>query len=284
MIEIRLKGWWRDKVFFLKEKWEELTAEEFAAVSDILFSAGGDKLKTDISLLKILAAMKPHHLLFMKAENVLPLLPLCDWVLKEANIIKQLIPSFHIAGKNYYGPYDGLQNLRNNEFESAEQELGVWHDLYAGEQEGNIWQDEKALYSLYRFAAILYRPARKKYDLKRDPEGDRREKYNQFMVDERAKLFQQYLPVGYLKAIMIWYKGCRAAMYEQFTDVFTQNEGGEPESSDAYFGMMRAIAEKGTYGTFDQVEEMWIWTMLTELRAAKKDIDRQKEALEKTKH
>ena len=83
-------------------------------------------------------------------------------------------------------------------------------------------------------------------------------------------------------AVTLWYKACRKFITEQFPAVFSQpdTDKSEVSSCPAYFGLMRAIAEKGTFGTFDDVEQLSIYTALLELETA---IAQQQEQEEKLK-
>jgi len=183
------------------------------------------------------------------------LLPLSNWVAASCDLTTQLMPNF--VGR-WFGPADYLSNLRFCEFDAAERMLHFWLG------------DPDNMEALWQFVAILYRPARTNYDHKRNPEGDVREPFNGNLTLSNATEMQKRLPVSYAYAVVLWYKGCRAYISDRFTRIFNAPEADQSEvpGEPAYFGLMRSIAKEGIYGSFADVEQLYLYTALTEMDAA----------------
>jgi hypothetical protein len=166
-----------------------------------------------------------------------------------------------------------LSNLRFTEFDFAERALHAWHE------------DTSNMNLLFRFLATLYRPAKKDYDLELNTDGDVREAFNPNLTERYAADLMQHLSPAYAYATVLWYKGCRRFICGQFPEVFQQpaSDTSETVEEPAYFGLIRAIAKEGIYGTFADVEQMYLYTALVELVEAAKERQALEQAIEEAK-
>lgn len=267
MIELIIDG--KEKRL-IAEKWDELTGRQLVAVSAVICTEVRPVAKA-LKLFKILSGLSDKKMRTIPHEVIqAQLLPMTEW-LNDADLwlTKQLLPRLKLGRRVYLGPSDDLSNLRFVEFNFAETALNEWH------------QDKTNEFALYRFVAILYRTTRKDYDLKEDPDGDKRELFNANHIDSHALYLQRKLPFNYVLGIMIWYQGCRMKIAQLFPDIFS---GGDEGGESSYFTLMRAIAKEGTYGPFAEVEQLHLYTALMEMECSIKDSKAMKEQLDQAKN
>lgn len=272
------------------ERWEELTGEQLAEIAFILYS-DADHIAKLTRCTRVLLGVSGDYFATIDPEVILEeLVPLAMWVQEEVDLTEQLLPELKAGGQVYYGPHSALGNLRFVEFDFAERALFEY----------NMSRTREAL---YRFVACLYRPMvtipegvadREKWII---AQGDKREPFNDNLVEHYGKFLQQYLPPRYAFAALLFYKGCRKHLVELFPMVFDstviqqQADGEDQEVKPAaeshepsYLPLMRMIANAGTYGDFDKVENMYLHNALFEMEQQRIEYLRQKEMTDTNKY
>lgn len=248
------------------ESWNELSGDQLREIAALLMQEA-DKTGMDVRLCAVLTGLSARELQQVGAGQIAEtLLPLTQWVHEGNTLTRQLLPALQTQEGSFYGPADYLQNLRCGEFEFAERALWEWQNDTAN--------DEK----LWRFVATLYRPAKPGYDFEKDPDGDCRMAFNANATGFYAKILQRDCQHADALAVMLFYTGCRLWMAARYEAVFGGGGGeGNGEDNDAppsLFQLMRAVAKTGTYGDFESVVNMYLYTLLAEVVAAMEEAER----------
>lgn len=230
------------------EGWDELSEGQLLQVMEILFLKQHAAEAVLLQLVKVLAGMSRYRFLRCKAEELEEFFYLLQFVLQpDFSFTKNLLPRL---GK-FYGPADGMQNLRMKEFTFTEAFFIQWCE-----------SEKKDIAALNNLVAILYRPAPAGYDTKRNPEGDCRAAYSQGATEWAAKHTISKWPMAAKLAIAHWYDGCRRAIAENNSDVF--GGSGEP----ARYGLvsvMLNVAESHVFGDFEKVENQYVNLVMMQL-------------------
>lgn len=249
----------------LPDCWEELNGEQFMHVAYALYAFTDSDERHAYILLHLLGR---KHALSIPAEVlVYQIFPLLDWIYTAPTFTAQLIPQVKKLLLCYYGPEGDFNNLTISEFDFAEREMYQWL-----QEPGDIDQ-------LWRFVACLYRPGKKRYNKSLDKDGDIREVFNANTITYHAGQLKKHAFAGLAFATFLWYKACRNKLAILYPLVFQQapgddtpptQEGGVTELPNC-FNLMRKIAEKGTYGRMDEVEKMYLHTVMLELEYSIKE-------------
>lgn len=254
MIEVIIHKYRGTKRVLVPETWDELTEDQLVKVARIMHTVK-EPVKRDLQLVKAVCGLRRWQLAHIAPEVIHEsLFGLIQWLYEDGALIRQLIPTVKIGRTLFYGPDTDLSNLRMVEFHFAERALYEWH------------QDPENADALFAFISCIYRPAKKDYDIKLNPDGDVRESYNGTLCEGYAKQLKKKMPLALALAISVWYKGCR----QQITNKHPRIFGGEGGANDApsYFLLMRSIAQQGTYGTLGDVEQLHLHTALYEMECA----------------
>jgi hypothetical protein len=235
-------------------QWDELNRQQMIAIAKALFTPMS-KADLEVRLVAILTDMPLADFKAILPEVIQEqLIPLVQWVLASCDLTVQLLPSVKNRwGKRFYGAATSLHNLRFFEFDCAERELYEWYQDTTNERQ------------LFRFIACLYRPKKKgKAD-----ESDLREAFDQNLTERYAKKLQRIMSLPEAYAVLLWYKGCRQHINDLYPRIFNSGDAElvEAPAMPAYFGLMRMIAKEGIYGNFEQVEQMYLYTVLEEIDA-----------------
>ncbi len=253
MVYTLMKALWyhTNKKIVVAKSWDELTTKQYLKIVKLLHAGLSDPdLALDKALfilskkLKLFFLMLPVDIRARMHEHA-------AWIFTQKDLTKQLLPRY----KNFYGPADDFTNLRMIEFHAAEM---AYYRL----------EEEKDVDALNELVAILYRPAKKNYDIKKNTEGDIRVTYNSNETEFFKKQIAKW-PLNIKRAIRMWYDGCRQSLEENYRPAF---EGGDTSYKDYYdgmYGMIRSIAEKKTYGDFDKVSEMYVALAFKEIAETK---------------
>jgi hypothetical protein len=238
------------------EQWDELSKKQLLEVANIL-QMETNTYKLQVRLVKALCTLKKYWLIPMDAEVFLnDLMPLVAFIQTDCDLTEQLIPTLRLNRVKLYGPKSFLRNLKLGEFDAAERALFKFN------------QEPTNTLLLLQFVAIIYRLPKHRYNFRLDRDGDPRQDFNSNIVEYWAAQLAKAYPDYYAIAIMIWYKGCRNYIINRFSHIFSSTEDSEANEQPAYFELMRAIARKGIYGTFEQVENMYLYTALHEITCA----------------
>lgn len=232
------------KTFLLPESYNELSGKQLVAIA-ALKSSG---IRVDVALLKamsILLNKSTFRFILLPADLKDRLLPFVKWVFEENTLTEQLLPEY----KGYHGPKKEFNNLSLAEFHQTE----IFYSQFAASEDKD---------ALNKLVAVLYRRPKKKYDTRRDSEGDIRTAFNSNEVDYYAKKIKKW-PHAVKLAIVLFYDGCRQNLKALYEKVFT-GEGGKEDGPDGMFGVIRGLAGN-KYGDFEKVESLNVHTALYEI-------------------
>lgn len=249
MTQIEIKNKW----YKIPTEWNELTAEQLLQVMETIYLKQYPPAKMLLKLLKILAGITYRKWLSLNAGDVEEYIYLTGFLLQpEIGLTKQLIPVY----EDLYGPSDEIENIKAGELVFANH----YHDKW--------WADKNDIDALDDLVAVLYRGRRtvdssgNAYDFVTDPDGDKRELYNENVSAWHADNIIRTWPMAVKLVIATWYAGCRQFLNAENPDVF--GGPGEP-AKYGLISILRTIAEKGTYGTFEEVIKMPVTMMMIEL-------------------
>lgn len=214
----------------------------------------------EVIALRILSGSSLLRFKLLPAETIMRCLKHIAWVFEENKLTTQLLPWYRrtIFHKKYYGPACGFDNLVMKEFHLTEL-------FYLRITEG----DQSMLDNLI---AVLYRPAKKGYNFKKNTDGDSRVPLSHNEIDYHAKIVGRWpLPVKQL--ILQWYDACR----EQ---VLSQNERLKKASDSGYisqfntgiYGLIRSLAGD-KLGTIKDVENMPVLQCMLELNLNREQVE-----------
>ena len=212
-VQIHIDGITPEPVAFeLAECWDDVPAALYPALATLYVNTDGlNKYDKTVRAFAVLAIDAWATVKLLDAEHLYDLLSLIDWVFNRLDLQKNILPSLQIAGLDFFGPADGLRNLRFAEWCAAETFMMNY-----------IESDD--IYQLQQLAATLYRPAGE--GLEFDPQhvtwrGDRREKFNDNLLASRTQLMAEWLaePVV-LKGIYLFYQSCRKAIINGYPVTF----------------------------------------------------------------
>lgn len=193
----------------------------------------------------------------MEVDEVADVLQTINFIFKRIEL-KQPFGSFRFWGYSYYGPQEKLANLTGAEFHFAEMAFTK-----------AIQGDKHAVAEL---CAILYRPKGK--GNKHNPNhflytGDVREPFNRFSLDKRAKHF---LGLGdkVLYPALLWFAGCRAAIIENYPEIFSK--GSAEGNGNGWMDIFRALAKEPLH--FEEIANKHLSFLLWELTKLDQDARR----------
>lgn len=239
--------------------WQELTQQQFIDVAHAIYTyPDADERHAHICI----ALLGKSDTNRIPVESIIKdVFPLLDWVYKQPEITKQLQQVIWAGVYRYFGPESDFNNLTIIEYDFADRELYQWLRSLEAPATRN---DEH----LWRFMACLYRRPKKFYNRRLDRDGDIREKFNENKLKYFAGELADDVHIGKAYATILWYKACR----DQITKLYPAVFSGDGDSSATgfnelpnHFNLMRKIAEKGTYGNMQEVEKMYLHTVMLEL-------------------
>jgi len=255
------------------ENWNELTRERLLNLVETMFLKGYTAEQMLLQLIKVLAALTNHQFLRCKpAELEEYFYLLKPYLAEDIEFTKNLVPQFNFkktggADQTFWGPDDECTNLRMKEFTFLEDLYVRWCDSKR--------EDEDLLNDL---VAILYRPAPDGYDTARNPDGDRREPFNDNVCAFNAKKYIANWPLNIKLAMAFWYGGCRVRIVQNYPDLFN-NEGNTSDAGRyGLLSVMLNVAEGGVFGPFEQVEDQYVnlvMIQLTEMMDKAKRLERE---------
>jgi hypothetical protein len=248
--------WYLKRKLILPSSLEQLSAKQFIEVAAILFT-GGDELKCQVKVLKILSGISSFRFVLLKPEVINRAIEHLNWVFQETNVTKQLIPCY----KGYHGPISGFDNLRMKEFHMSE----MFYRELVSENPDNANE------SLNNLVAVLYRLPKKGYDKKRDPDGDIRIDFNHNELPFYSKKIDKW-PLKVKQAIFLWYDGCRQELIDNNPMVFKEPSVSDFESQfdTGLYGVMRSLAGD-KLGPVEKIESMYVHTAMLEIGMIKEE-------------
>lgn len=237
----------------LPENWNELTGKQLIKISGLF----NKQLRIyEFRLICLFYIISVNYRIFdrIDRETLYLIGEQINFLLKENNLVRNLIPSIKIRLKKYYGPSDRFQNITLIEFAKAE-------TRYKNYIETN---NEKYLNELI---AILYRP--KKWfipflKLINNYNGDKRREYNDRYIKNMDRISN--LPINLRLAILLYWEGCRLYIMNKYTHVFSRDQE-EKKNDTGWAGLITDLA--GTkFGDIDQTANTLLHTILIYLETA----------------
>lgn len=216
--------------------------------------------------------MKPEQL-EEKFGNIYLLTETLDYLFRTEKINhKPCMVLDYTSVKNYmptiesmHGPADALLDVTFGEYRAA----------------FDAFREKK----MDRLTAILYRPIRKDYnEVSASPEynGQKREKFNVHLVDEREKEMSQ-LPLFMKYAIYLFFRNCdmyiKTGQIEVHGNminlgvIFNQKSGGSSAGGLGLTGTLYRLADAGTFGSIKETDETALYDILLKLYQYKIDMD-----------
>jgi hypothetical protein len=243
MIQIKIGK----KYLSVATEWNDLTPHQLLELMDTIYIKKYENLELMLKVFKILLQYNYRSFFNLKISDIEDYLYLVGFLFgSRINLTKQLIPHY----SNLYGPSDGIGNVLMGEFTFSEHYFMNWHN------------DKTCTKNLDQFVAVLYRPAKKKYDFEKNPDGDCRVSFNENVCAWYADNFIHQWPENIKLAIATWYEGCRQLLVDRNPDVF--GGSGEP-SKYGLIEIMMNLAKEGTHGDFEQVERKSVHLMMIQL-------------------
>lgn len=250
--------WWRTHTAEFPTNWEELSADQFALAVKIL-SKGfiGD---TDKNLFFNKVLNLKNYPVYNLPDTMLQL---CDWMLDIVDpFSKMFFKEIKIDGITYHGPCDGFYNVK----------LGEWAfaDTFFMQYSKN-----KSDAMCNKFIACLYRPSGSAYHKKEseyNPEsvnytGDIREKFNDNLIEHRAKIFEQ-MDAEVKSAVVFNYRVIRRWLEDMYFNLFPKEKPRlkiimSKESSGGWDKFIRNLCN-GDLTKLGAVSDLYIHTVLQE--------------------
>lgn len=254
---------YRGKTFEVKEHWNELSADQLRQIAFVLYG-NEDALRKKLQVWKVVTGMKWYQYLAIPNNIILNTLDITDFVFKSNELTENLFPRY----KKYYGPASDFDNLRVSEFVFSE----MFHGKYC---------ETKEIKYLNSLIAVIYRPAKKRYNRARNSDGDIREAFNENLIHDRARIIARW-PDDVKLSIFTWYAGCKKMLVKENPQVFgTGGNAQHTSGTSAMLSIMRAVAKAGTYGDFDKVEQLFVKTLMMELREQIRESEDMKRRMKK---
>ena len=221
--------------------WDELTGAQLVAILDTLrkdWPADRQRLQ----LLKILTGMSAWRFWTTDVMQMDEFFYLQQFLEEQNALTKNLIPSY----EGYYGPADNFGNLVVSEYIFTESHY-------------TLYREHDSLTDLNCLIAVMYRPGKRSYDFRLNPEGDTRVPFNDNLVGYHAQYIQKW-PMSIKLAILHWYEGCRNNLINQYPDIFGGG-AGQP-AKRGILSIAVSMAETGTFGSFEKVEKLLLHTFM----------------------
>lgn len=234
------------KSYNVPENWNELTGRQLLQVMDSLFVKSYSTEQLVLKLFQIITGMSSFRLAATPISELEDFIYLVSFLFKPVDITKNVLLRY----KNFYGPDDEAGNLIMQEFVFSEGYFMNW------------FENKEDAGSINSLISVLYRPGKRGYNKKLNPDGDIREPYNQNACNYYAKKKIAKWPLQVKLAIAYWYSACRQKLVNDNPDVF--GGSGEP-AKYGLVSIMMNVAEDGVFGDFDKVEKKHVNLMLMHL-------------------
>lgn len=253
--------------------WNELTREQLLRLMQVLQRPGvtDDEVNTRLVAILLQLWKRPHLAGIMRR---MPLLDVATLRLltrafldQPVQLTKQLLPTLTYNKMfTVYGPGDNLTGFTYEEWIAAE---GAYFQYREGGKPEHLAQ----------LLAVLYRPGRRKAQ----PNGDRREEYNQYTLDARAAQLAK-LPAHMRLAVWFYYDSCRAVLMRQNPDLFKGKEyddDPDPVPTNPTRNYLELLDElAGSPVHYDATGKQPVQNIFFSLNKKIGDADRRAEAME----
>lgn len=244
------KGFKKEKTIkvLVPETWNELSKHQLRDVLAILSSTDLPKMSVRCHLLKVLLGIKNFFFFALSEYDVACLLYLTTFIFKDCTLTKNNLPFIKtgfLGWRKLAGPTENFRNMTFNEFMFADTFLG----------KASRAKDEKTKnFFINKFIACLYRPI----DKQAKP-GDVREKFNEHLVDARAKQVSKLSPIT-KQMIITWYKGCRANLENLNQEVFREDPETKKKKGGNWGDVLLSLPNE-KFGTISAAADELIHTI-----------------------
>ena len=151
---------------------------------------------------------KKRQRFMIHAQEFLFFLKTVDFLTQDSRLTVNRFPSVRVGWRRFFGPSNSGYNITWLEFINAE---GMFYAF-------NLTREEKFLRQL---CAILYRRQKKHFrPLSEDYNGDRRQRFNDFTYQSRARWFR-FVSREKLMCIYIFYAGFRTKLVDEHPFCFS---------------------------------------------------------------
>lgn len=248
MVEVKINS----KKYYLKTSFSELTDKEFLKIAFIRSKKMKEIKVSEYESLRItaffiLSNVPLKHIKEITASQFVDILPFVDFIFEDRSDLEKNPIKFikkGLFGKKYYGPKGMLENCSIYELCEADTAF-----IEACNDEIND--------SIYKLAAILYRPKRKDLvEFAQSPNwnGDIREPYNQEQAIQRINDMKR-IPFHKIIAIFIYYSIFR---YNSLVSApgFSKIFEGDPKVSGLNLGWLNTLfsVSNGKFGNFEETK------------------------------
>jgi len=251
------------KLYPIPTSWNELSRKQLLGVTDVLYSYN-DVDTTLLRLLKILTGMGWLRFFLTPAADKMEFFYLCYFLVNENGPTKNIIT----VHRDLHGPADDFNNITGDEFIFSEDHYFSF-----------VNSEHKHVPALDQLVAILYRQAKPGYDLKKNPDGDARQIFNENICSYYAGTVIRDWKLNVKLAIFHWYQACREKMIAENPDVFAGGSGDPAKYG--LLSVMRTIAETGIHGDFEKVQKMYVKMWMMELNEKVEEAKRIEESYKK---
>lgn len=254
MISVRIGK----KHYSMPRAWNELTGQQLIGCLHIINSKQPDASKL-LELVRLLTGISRLRFAFASIDELMEYFYLLDFLFEMNTLTKNLLPGYRYL----YGPSDNFGNLVVSEYIFSEN-----HYL--------LYREHGDSTDLDKLIAVLYRPGKShlRYNYSNNPAGDYRRKFNDNFIDAQARKIRHW-PAPIKNAILHYYEGCRLQLVNNYHDVF--GGSGEP-AKRGMLSLVVSVAENGTFGSFEHVEQLLLHTFMIGLSEA---VDRNNKLMKK---
>jgi hypothetical protein len=273
--------------FQFPSKWDDLNKSQLFDVIKLLLSGLSEtefKLKSFLKLLNLKVAIqkpaahggellyqlkaKKNKPFFLSDQQLYELTKGLDFFTKEvktelgvsvitpnSELTKNLVPFISHGFRKYYGPADRLFNLKFDEYLLCETNLS---NYLKSQSEKDL---NKLVATLYRLEDTEYNPEKHTY------RGDRREPFNDHLINARALKFRKLSPVIKI-SVLLYYQGCQKFLEIQFPNAFNPPKKKKSGNNKlGFLGLIDALTE-GDVTKTEMIRKSYLYDVMARLESA----------------
>jgi hypothetical protein len=253
--------------------WEELSGEQFKKINQLIYAAGNSKQAIEAAKMRALQILlnpkeeekRLNNFLSLEAHKMFDLLKVVNFLF-DTFPTRTFIPSFRVGLTRYYLPAERLSNAVMIEYTYADNYLS---------------RIPEGLDDLDKLVATLCRPSKWFWFLLKlfpaSQTGDRRQKFNYYLMTKRAKKFKK-VPLEIKLTVLYFFVGCKLDIIQTYKNLFPERKPGDESKGDgaSWVEIIRDVASQGLYGDYDKTAFYNLHTVLTNLDLEQQRINEQK--------